>query len=72
MTGIRKPSLSSQDYQNIDALLGHVLEDFRAGSITKEEAISGLAHVIAAIDKGNYAEVTSWLKEGRKLIRSHR
>ena len=72
MTEIRKQSLSSQDYQNMDAFLGHVLEDFRAGSITKEEAIGGLAHVMAAIDKGNYDEVTSWLKEGRKLIHSHR
>ena len=68
MTEIRKQSLSSQDYQNMDAFLGHVLEDFRAGSITKEEAIGGLAHVMAAIDKGNYDEVTSWLKATSKNL----
>jgi len=52
----------------MDAFLGHVLEDFKSGTITKDEAVSSLAHVIAAIDIGNYGEVVTWFEQGRKLI----
>lgn len=68
----RKPTLTSRDHKNMDAFLGHVLEDFKAGVITKEEAVGGLAHVIAAIDIGNYGEAVNWFEQGRKLVRSHR
>ena len=72
MSEFRKSPLSTRDYENMDAFLGHVLEDYKAGTITKDEAVGGLAHVMAALDKGNYDEVKSWFEQGRKLIRSHR
>lgn len=68
----REPKLTSRDHKNMDAFLGHVLEDFKSGEITKDEAIGGLAHVIAAIDKGNYGEAINWFEQGRKFIRSGR
>lgn len=68
----RTPTLTDRDHQNMDAFLGHVLEDFKSGEITKEEAVGGLAHVIAAIDIGNYGEAVTWLEQGRKFIRSTR
>lgn len=68
----RKPTLTNRDHANMDEFLGHVLEDFKAGVITKEEAVGGLAHVIAAIDCGNYGEAVNWFEQGRKLIRSTR
>ncbi len=68
----RNPTLTKRDHTNMDAFLGHVLEDFKAGQITKEEAVGGLAHVIAAIDIGNYDEAVTWLEQGRKLIKSTR
>ena len=49
--------------------LGHVLEDFKAGTITKEQAIGGLAHVMAALDIGNTAEASNWFENGQKFIR---
>jgi hypothetical protein len=57
---------------NMDAFLGHVLDDYKNGAITREEAIGGLAHVMAALDIGNYAEARNWLEQGRKLIASVR
>lgn len=69
---MRKPTLTNRDHTNMDAFLGHVLEDFKAGDITKEEAVGGLAQVIAAIDIGNYGEATNWFEQRRKLIRSTR
>jgi hypothetical protein len=68
----RKPTLTNRDHNNMDAFLGHVLDDYKAGEITKEEAAGGLAHVMAALDIGNYSEAQNWFEQGRKLIRSHR
>lgn len=68
----RNPTLTKRDHTNMGAFLVHVLEDFKAGQITKEEAVGGLAHVIAAIDIGNYDEAVTWLEQGRKLIKSTR
>lgn len=68
----REPTLTNRDHKNMDTFLGHVLEDFKAGEISKDEAIGALAHVIAAIDKGNYGEAINWFEQGRKFIRSTR
>ena len=68
----RSPTLTNRDHKNMDAFLGFVLDDYKAGEITKEEAIGALAHVIAAIDKGNYGEAVNWFEQGRKFIRSTR
>ena len=68
----REPTLTSKEHLNMDSFLGYVLEDFKDGRITKSEAIGGLAHVIAAIDKGNYGEAINWFEQGRRLIRATR
>lgn len=65
----RNPILSNPDHTNMDAFLGHVLDDFKSGEITRDEAIGGLAHVIAAIDRGNYGEAINWFEQGRKFIK---
>jgi len=64
-----KTELTTRDHKNMDAFLGHVLDDYKAGEITKEQAVGGLAHVIAALDVDNYGEVRSWFEQGRKFIR---
>lgn len=68
----RKPNLTERDHKNMDAFLGHVLDDYKAGEITKDEAIGALAHVMAALDKGNTGEAVNWFEQGRKFIRSTR
>lgn len=66
------PTLTKSDHQNMDAFLGHVLDDYKSGEITKDEAIGGLAHVMAALDRDNYGEARNWFEQGRKLIRNGR
>ena len=58
--------LTEQDHNNFDALIGHVLDDYRAGTLAKADAIGGLAELFAAIDIGNEGEARAWLTEGRK------
>lgn len=64
-----KPILTNKDHKNMDAFLGAVLDDYKAGVIDKSKAISGLAHVMAALDLDNYAEARAWFEQGRKFIR---
>lgn len=68
----QKPNLTARDHKNMDAFLGHVLDDYKAGEITKDEAIGALAHVMAALDQGNTGEAVNWFEQGRKFIRSTR
>lgn len=63
-----KSTLTNQDHQNLEAFLGYVLDDYKAGKLDKTKAIAGLTQMIAALDLGNDDEVRSWLEQGRKLI----
>ncbi|TPG88266.1 hypothetical protein EAH72_33460 [Pseudomonas caspiana] len=63
-----KTELNDRDHENMDAFLGHVLDAYKAGDITKERAIGSLAHVMTALEKGNYDEARSWFKQGRKHL----
>ena len=62
-------TLTDKDHINMDPFLGHVLDDYKDGVISKEQAISGLAHGMSALDNGEESEVRTWLEQGRKLIR---
>lgn len=61
--------LTETDHQHLDAFLGAVLDDYRDGVLTKEQAVGGPAHVMAALNIGNVGEARAWFLEGRKLIR---
>ena len=63
-------ALTEKDHNNLDAFLGHVLDDYKAGEISRQDALSGLTHVFAALDHDNYGEVRGWLEQGRKFIRN--
>ncbi|HAT2580634.1 TPA: hypothetical protein I8273_004636 [Aeromonas hydrophila] len=65
----KNPILTNQDHQNMEAFLGHVLDDYKAGALDRTKAVTGLVQVMAALDLDNYDEARSWFKEGRKLIR---
>lgn len=57
--------ITENDHVNLSAFLGHVLDDYKAAGITKLQAVSGLAHLMAALDEGEAEEVKSWVREGR-------
>lgn len=64
-----KATLTERDHRNMDAFLGHVLDDYKTGELSRERALSGLAHVMSALAIGNIGEAQAWFAEGRKLIR---
>lgn len=64
----RAPIFMNRDHVNLDAFLAHALEDFKAGRITKDQAVGGMVQMIAALDKGDVATARNWIEQGRKLL----
>lgn len=40
-----------------------VLDAYKVGEISRDDAVGGLAHVMAALDKGNAGEAVSWFTQ---------
>ena len=59
----RSPILNDTDHTNLDAF-----EEFRAGNITKSQAVGGIVDLIAALDKGSLPTARNWIEQGRKLL----
>ncbi|MES2784750.1 MAG: hypothetical protein V4684_04750 [Pseudomonadota bacterium] len=60
--------LTEKDHDNMDAFIDAVLQDFKEGVITKEQARVAIGHVMAALAIGNLSGALGWLAEGRKFI----
>lgn len=58
---------TTQNVDNLDGLLFHVLTDVADGKVSVEQARSGLAELIHLIDNRN-PNAEEWLKQGRKFI----
>ncbi|MGZ0753317.1 hypothetical protein [Kluyvera sichuanensis] len=54
--------LTDDDYEGLANLLNVALDGYKNGEMTREIAVSGLSHVIAAIDSGNYTEARYWFR----------
>lgn len=65
---MKNNELTTLDHQNMDAFLSDVLDDYKNGVITKNQAIAGLAHVMAALDRDNYEEARTWFVNGRAFV----
>jgi len=63
-----RDQLTGSDHDNLDAFLEHVLCDVKEGHVTVVDARIALAHVVNAMDQGDYEEVRTWISQGRKLI----
>lgn len=48
---------------------GHLLEDFKAGELSKEQAIGGLVAFSVALNEGDFDAARRWAEQGRKLAR---
>ena len=59
----RKGNLTEKDHRDLDAFLERVLDAYKNNEITRDSARSSLAHVMTALDIGNYGEVLSWLRK---------
>ncbi len=60
---MKEGGLSNSDHDIMDDFLGRVLDAYKSGDISRETAISGLAHVMAALDKGNTGGAVSWFNQ---------
>lgn len=67
--GATMPILTSRDHKNMDNFIETLLDDFKNGTVTKEQAASGLAHVMTALDNGEASEVRNWFEQGRSFVR---
>jgi hypothetical protein len=59
----------TKDQINLESFFGHLLEDFKAGELNKEQAIGGLVAFSVALNKGDFDEARRWAEQGRKLAR---
>ncbi len=62
-------AFTAQDRLNMEAFLNHVLDEYKNGKLPKDKAVSGIAHVITAVEAGDYSEARAWFMQGRALIR---
>lgn len=60
--------LSNTDHTNMDKFLGFILDSHKTGYLDRGEAIGYMAHVIAAVDMGNYGEARNWFENHERLI----
>lgn len=59
----------TKDQINLESFFGHLLEDFKAGELSKEQAIGGLVAFSAALNRGDFDGARRWAEQGRKLAR---
>lgn len=59
----RKGNLSEKEHESMDDFLARVLDAYKDGNISRNEAVAGLAHVMAALDIGNPIEAISWFNQ---------
>ncbi|MBB1247475.1 hypothetical protein [Rhizobium sp. G21] len=55
--------LSSADHNNMDKLLGNILDAHASGKVTRGEAIGVLAHIISALAIENPQEFNNWISD---------
>lgn len=60
---------SDKNVADMEAFINAVLDDYKNGVIDKLHAREALAHVMTALDKGNYCEARNWFEQGRKFLR---
>ncbi|EPB9487464.1 hypothetical protein ACRRHL_005120 [Citrobacter farmeri] len=61
--------ISQRERELLEEFLCTVLYDFSKGSITRHQAVSGIATLYTAAAEGRREEVLEYLREGRKLLR---
>lgn len=61
--------LTSKDHEELDEFLKAVFEDVKSGKIDERSFVGGMAHVLAALDKGNVGEALSWFKNRSEFFK---
>ncbi|EAA9691157.1 hypothetical protein HRN75_004250 [Salmonella enterica] len=61
--------ISQREQELLEEFLCTVLDDFSEGSITRHQAVRGIATLYTAAAEGRREEALEYLREGRKLLR---
>ncbi|ECI4151945.1 hypothetical protein DPO80_16565 [Salmonella enterica subsp. salamae] len=61
--------ISQREKELLEEFLCTVLDDLSKGSITRNQAVSGIATLYTAAADGRREEALEYLREGRKLLR---
>ncbi|ECG8304866.1 hypothetical protein FXS98_13455 [Salmonella enterica subsp. enterica] len=61
--------ISQREQDLLEEFLCTVLDDFSKGSITRHQAVSGIATLYTSAAEGRREEALEYLREGRKLLR---
>jgi hypothetical protein len=64
-----KADVMINDQINLDAFFASVLEDYKAGVLTRNQAVAGLVHFAVALNNDDFDEARRWAQQGRKLSR---
>lgn len=67
-----KNSLTAADHKGMENLINAALDGYKNGTLSRDSTMSALAHVIAAIDIGNYSEARNWFQNPSLLDENER
>jgi hypothetical protein len=56
-------AFTAKDFKDMDDMLRRAMEAHTAGTISAAAVQSGMAHIMAAIDLGNFEEVRKWFTQ---------
>ncbi|HEI8723375.1 hypothetical protein [Serratia marcescens] len=62
-----KCSLTNADHQGMNNLINAALDGYKNGTLSRVSTMNALAHVMAAIDIGNYEEARKWFQNPNLL-----
>ncbi len=54
--------LSKSAYALVEPFIVRTLDGYKSGTLTRDQAVADLAHVVTALDAGNAGEATGFLR----------
>ena len=62
--------LTMSEQVKLKAFLAAVLDDYKIGAISQQQAVRGISSLVDALGVSDSVKVSRMLSEGRKLLRS--
>ncbi len=62
--------LSMSEQVKLKAFLAAVLDDYKLGAISQQQAVGGITSLVDALEISDSGKISQMLTEGRKLLRT--
>lgn len=62
--------LSMSEQVKLKAFLAAVLDDYKLGAISQQQAVGGITRLVDALEISDSGKISQMLSEGRKLLRT--